>query len=189
MPQGPLLPELLKAADGGDPLARDRLFTVLYDDLRRVARRELRHGAGPLISLSATTVVHEAWEALAAREGLAFPDSNRFMAYMARAMRGLIVDAARERNALKRGGAFHITQLDTGKAEDAPQATDLQRLSGALDALAVVDPRLAEIVDLKYFCGFTFGDIAALRGVSERTIQRDWDKARLLLFSELGDAT
>lgn len=100
-------------------------------------------------------------------------------------MRGLIIDCVRERRALKRGGEFHITQLPTQVPELEKDATDLTQLSEALDDLAVRDARLAELVDLKYFCGFTFDEIAAQRGTSKRTVQRDWEKARVLLFHQL----
>lgn len=102
-------------------------------------------------------------------------------------MRGLIVDYARERKALKRGGEFHITSLDTEHAELAGANDDLQPLDGALDALAAVEPALAELVELKFFCGFGFVEIASMRGVSERTVQRDWNKARLFLRHVMQD--
>jgi DNA-directed RNA polymerase specialized sigma24 family protein len=81
---------------------------------------------------------------------------------------------------------FHITRLSTEIGDDIPDVEEFSRLSEALDALAVGEPRLAEVVDLKYFCGFSFAEIAALRGDSERTVQRDWEKARLILFQDLG---
>jgi RNA polymerase sigma factor (TIGR02999 family) len=179
------LSSLFAVAEGGDRSARDRLFSTFYDELQRLAQRELGRGAGHVVTISATTLVHEAYEGLALRDGLAFPDKGRFMAYMARAMRGLIIDSARDKFAQKRGGEFHITRLDTHLAESLPEVPQLERLSEALDALGIQEPRLAEVVDLKYFCGFSFVEIAALRGVTERTVQRDWEKARLLLFSSL----
>ena len=108
------------------------------------------------------------------------------MGYAARVMRGLIIDFARQRGALKRGADFHITRINTLIADSVANADDLVRLSDALDELAAYDERLAEVVDLKYFCGFSLGDIAAMRGMSERTVKRDWDKARLFLFREIG---
>ncbi len=98
-------------------------------------------------------------------------------------MRGLIVDHAWARRALKRGGAFHLTGFDT-QAEERP-ADDLSSLSDALDALAACQARLAELVELRFFCGFSLPEIAAMRGVSERTAQRDWNKARLFLHRTL----
>jgi RNA polymerase sigma factor (TIGR02999 family) len=113
------------------------------------------------------------------------------MSYAARVMRSLIIDFARARRAQKRGAEFHFTQLETGTAEQqASNDVDervLDQLSMALDELAVHDPRLAEVVDLRYFCGLSIAEIAAMRSVSERTVQRDWDKARLFLFHELDD--
>lgn len=178
---------LIAAAETGDRQSRDQLFAALYDELRRLARRELGRGAGPMLSLSATTLVHEAYAGLAQRDGLSFPDKGRFMAYIGRAMRGLIIDAARERRAQKRGAEFHITRLDTEIGDSAADPQEFGRLSEGLEALGADEPQLVEIVDLKYFCGLSFTEIAALRGVSERTVRRDWEKARLLLFAELND--
>ena len=181
------IPALLEAAEGGDRDARDRLFAALYGELREIARSALRKGAGAAANLSPTTVVHEIYAGMAGREGLSFPDRSRFLAYAARAMRGFIIDSLRNGSAQKRGSDFLITHLD-GRIEEAvpdPQAADLTRLSDALDELASVDPRLAELVDLKFFCGFGFAEIAAMRGVSERTVQRDWAKARLYLHDAL----
>jgi len=163
----------------------EEFFASLYGELRRVADRELRRHAGA--SVSPTTLVHEVYVNLADRPPLNFPDKARFLAYAARAMRGLIIDFARNRQAQKRGAGFQITRLSTQLGEVAADGQELSRLSDALDQLAVVDPRLAEIVDLKYFCGFSFAEIAALSGLSERTVQRDWEKARLVLFREFTD--
>jgi len=179
------LTTLLASAERGDRPAADALFTALYDELHRMARRELsKRGA---ITLGATTLLHDAYLDISAREGAAFPDRHRFMAYAARVMRGLIIDYARRRQAQKRGGQFEITSLRTEIIEAIPLADDLSRLSDALDELADVDPRLARIVDLKFFCGFSFGEIGAMTGVSERTAQRDWDKARIYLHQALQD--
>lgn len=174
----------IAAAESGDAHAAAELFAALYRELHRLARRQLHaHAAGA--TLSATTLLHEAYLDISRRDP-AFPDRARFFAYAARAMRGLIIDYVRERRAIKRGGEFQLTQLDTEIADAAaPQADDLGRLSDALDELARIDAPLAELVELKFFCGFTFADIAAMRGVSERTVQRDWAKARLYLHDAL----
>jgi RNA polymerase sigma factor (TIGR02999 family) len=126
------------------------------------------------------------WLDLSGRPGLDFPDRGRFMAYAARAMRAVVIDYARRARAQKRGGgAFDITlQPDVVAASDA-NASELGRLSDALDHLAEVDPSLAELVDLHFFCGYAFREIAELRETSERTVRRDWRKARLLLHQEL----
>lgn len=174
----------LAAAERGDEAAAAELFAALYRELHRMARRQLHANAAGL-TLGATTLLHEAYLDISGR-GAVFPDRARFFAYAARAMRGLIIDYVRERRALKRGGEFHLTRLDTEIGESAPQdAGDLTRLADALDELARADAPLAELVELKFFCGFSFAEIAAMRSVSERTVQRDWAKARLYLHDAL----
>ncbi|HEY4338929.1 MAG TPA: ECF-type sigma factor [Steroidobacteraceae bacterium] len=173
------------ASDGraeAPPGASEQLFTSLYADLRRIADRELRRH--PQSSVSPTTLVHEAYVNMAGR-AVNFEDRARFLGYVARAMRGLLIDFSRQRSAQKRGAEFDITHLTTNHAAALPDSIMLGRLSEALDSLAKVDPRLAEVVDLRYFCGLSFAEIANLRGTSERTVQRDWEKARLLLYHEV----
>lgn len=179
MESEPSLLALMEAAERGSKPAADALFSTLYSELRRLARHELaRHGAP--MSLSATTLLHKAYIDIAGRDGTSFADRNRFMGYAARVMRGLIIDHARSRQAQKRGGQFEITSLGA-EVENAVDDRKLARISEALDELAKAEPTLAEIVDLKFFCGFSFAEIAAMRGVSERTIQRQWEKARIYL--------
>lgn len=180
------LSSLFASAERGDRAAADQLFSTLYDELHRMARRELsRRGGG--VTLGATTLLHEAYLDISDREGATFPDRNRFMGYAARAMRGLIIDYARRRQAQKRGGEFEITSLSTDVAGAAPDGDELTRLSGALDELETTDARLARIVDLKFFGGFSFAEIGAMMDVSERTVQRDWQKARIYLHRVLRD--
>jgi RNA polymerase sigma factor (TIGR02999 family) len=161
------------------------LFASLYGDLRSLAERQLRRGHG--VPFSPTTLLHEAYLGMSGR-ATQFPDRDRFMGYAARVMRGLIIDFVRERRALKRGSEFHITSLPTEAFEAVPDEVQLVQLSEAIDALAMRDPRLAQVVDLKYFCGYSFEEIAALRGVSERTVQRDWEKARTVLYQQIQGA-
>lgn len=183
----PTRASLLASADGGHRPPSEALFALLYSELHRLARRELaRSGTG--VTLGATTLLHEAYLDIAARERHVFPDRARFMGYAARVMRGLIIDYARGRQALKRGGHFEITSLAPEAAENLADGTELTRIGDALDELAAAEPVLAHIVDLKFFCGFSFGEIAAMRGVSERTVQRHWEKARLYLHRALEDA-
>ena len=158
---------------------QDALFASLYDELHQIAQRELRRRSG--LSLSATTLLHETYFKVQQRTGVEFPDRSRFLAYAARAMRNLVIDYARNRQALKRGGAFEITSLPTEVPEQIVEAAELERMSAAIDALAQLDPGLAQLVDLKFFCGYSFVEIASMRGVAERTAQRDWIKARILL--------
>ncbi|HJZ72706.1 MAG TPA: ECF-type sigma factor [Vicinamibacterales bacterium] len=179
------LSTLVASAEQGDPAAADQLFTALYDELHRMARRELaRRGGG--VTIGATTLLHEAYLDISDRDRAAFPDRNRFMGYAARVMRGLIIDYARRRQAQKRGGLFEITSIATDVADAvAADAQQLTRLSDALNELESADARLARVVDLKFFCGFSFVEIGGMLGVSERTIQRDWEKARIYLHSVL----
>ena len=142
--------------------------------------------------MTPTILLHEAYLGLAERPDLAFPDRAHFLGYAARAMRGLVIDYVRRSRAQKRGGgAFEIT-LDADVAptpEAARHSEELTRLSDAVDELAWLEPGLAELVDLHFFCGYTFAEIAAMRGVSERTVQRGWQKARLLLHHALLEET
>lgn len=168
-------------------LEKDALFATLYAELHRLARREL-HRRGPAGGLGVTTLLHEAYISISGREGAAFVDHARFMAYAARVMRGLIIDDLRRRRSEKRGGLFAITPLETDHAESVSSPQALMRISDALDELGDIEPDLAEIVDLKFFCGFSFTEIAAMRGVSERTIQRSWEKGRLYLHHAIAGA-
>src|SRR6476660_2578543 len=125
------------------------LFSALYSELHRLAKRELARRGSPA-SLSVTTLLHEAYLDIAQREGSHFPDRPRFMGYAARVMRGLIIDHARNRNAIKRGGQFEITSLNNSHVGDVADEGELTRISEALDKLAKVDSELAELVDLKF---------------------------------------
>jgi RNA polymerase sigma factor (TIGR02999 family) len=156
------------------------LFASLYMELRNIAQREL-HRSGGQLAVSATTLLHEAWLKVQQRADAAFPDRNHFLAYASRVMRNLVIDFARHRQAQKRGGAFEITRLPTQVPEQVAEVAELERLSGAIDTLEGLDRRLAELVNLKFFCGLSFAEVAAMRSVSERTVQRDWEKARVLL--------
>lgn len=179
-----MISSLIGAAESGDSAAADTLFSTLYSELHRLAKRELARWGTPA-SLSVTTLLHEAYLDIAAREGQSFPDRARFMGYAARVMRGLVIDRARSRNAIKRGGGFEITSLGTDVGENVVDAKELSSISDALDQLAKVEPKLAELVDLKFFCGFSFAEIAALRNLSERTVQRSWEKARIYLHRSI----
>jgi RNA polymerase sigma factor (TIGR02999 family) len=170
------------AAGTADP--RVDLFSSLYAQLRQIAQSALRR-SGPQLTVSPTTLLHEAYLKISGRDAVQFPDRAHFMAYASRAMRRLVIDFVREKQALKRGAAFEITSMPTEGAECAVDELELKRISEALDQLAIVDGALAELVDLKFFCGFSFVEIGAMRAVSERTVQRDWNKARLYLHDVL----
>ena len=174
---------LIETAERLGGPASDALFSALYSELHRLAKRQLaRQGFG--VNVSATTLLHEAYIEMAGKDGAAFPDRARFMGYAARVMRGLIIDHARSRSAQKRGGQFEITSVGT-EVENPADERELSQISDALDELAKADASLAEIVDLKFFCGFTFAEIAAMKDISERTAQRQWEKARIYLHRKI----
>jgi len=181
--------ELIQTANAGDPAAADALFTALYRELHAIAERQLHRG-GPDLTLGTTTLLHETYLNIAAREGALFAHRGQFLAYAARAMRGLMIDYARRQRSIKRGGEFHITSsgADGAGGNGVATAEPLEHVAEALDRLAQVDPQLAQLVDLHFFCGFSFVELAELRGVSERTVQREWRKARLLLHRTLQDS-
>jgi RNA polymerase sigma factor (TIGR02999 family) len=183
----PAIVDLIHGADAGNVAAAQQLFAALYNELHRVAERQLRR-TGADLSLGTTTLLHEAYLDIASREGVAFPDRARFMGYASRAMRTLVIDYARRSRAKKRGGgSFEITLTASDAIGTSPalflgeERVELDELSDALDELAAVEPPLAQLVDLHFFGGLSLIEIASLRGVSERTVQRDWRKARLFL--------
>ena len=182
-PDATALASLVTRADAGDAAAKDALFAALYDELHRLAQIHIHRGAGN-VTLGATTLLHEAYLDMAQRSALAFPDRNRFLGYASRAMRALVIDYVRHRGAQKRGGDLTFTTLvDQAPIERA--SVPLEQLDAALAELGTVDAALAELVDLKFFCGFSFAEIAAMRGISERSVQREWAKARALLHQML----
>jgi RNA polymerase sigma factor (TIGR02999 family) len=186
----------LTDAPDGDPLRApepadseaNALFAVLYGELHAIAERELRR-ADPGATLSPTTLLHEAYLKLADRADLRFADRSHFLGYACRVMRRLLIDFARRHRAQKRGGEFVITALPEDRVglpdDSSPSADRLEQIGAAIDTLAGVDRRLAQLVDLHVFCGMSLVELAALRGVSDRTVQRDWQKARLLLHRVL----
>lgn len=182
----PSLASLIASAECGDHNAAEALFAALYAELHRMARRELARSGGAA-AISTTTLLHEAYLDISERDAAAFPDRAHFLAYAARVMRGLIIDYARSKQARKRGGEFQITTLDTDVAESIADPLELSQVGAALDELATADPWLAHLVDLKFFCGFSFAEIAVMRGVSERTVQRNWEKARIYLHHAIRD--
>ena len=162
------------------------LFTTLYADLCRLARREVwRNGARDVLGTG--TLVHEVWLDIGREPSLVFENNGRFLAYAARTMRGLVIDRVRARHAQKRGGGLVITSLDTHNAEQIAQPEFLESVGAALDELSALEPDLAHVVDLKFFCGFGLAEVATMKGVSERTVQRQWKRARLLLHHMLNE--
>jgi len=179
--------DLSRGSEPGDSEA-NALFALLYGELHAIAERELRR-ADPGATLSPTTLLHEAYLKLADRSDLRFADRSHFLGYACRVMRRLLIDFARRHRAQKRGGEFVITALAAdraGPAADSSASADrLEQIGAAIDTLAEVDAWLAQLVDLHVFCGMSLVELATLRGVSDRTVQRDWQKARLLLHRAL----
>ncbi|HLS47829.1 MAG TPA: ECF-type sigma factor [Gemmatimonadales bacterium] len=180
---------LIRQADAGNRTALDQLFTTCYAELHRLAERHLRHQGD--LTLGATTLLHEAYLNLAGRESKDFADRARFMAYVSRAMRGLVIDYARRRRTAKRGGQVVIVRVPQDEVETPAAVGDLEleRLGAALIELEQVAPALAELVDLRFFGGFGLVEIARMQGSSERTLQREWRKARLLLAELMSTAS
>lgn len=180
---------LLDAAHNGDRGAMDRVLATLYQELHGMARRQLagQHGH----TLDATALVHEAYLKLIGRSNGAaqFDDRAHFFAYAASAMRSVVVDYARQRLAQKRGGDLHrVTDLPEDIEGGLRLDEDMLGLDTALSRLTQVDPRLTQVVELRYFAGLSELEIAALTKRSERSIRRDWQKARMYLLASLKEA-
>ncbi len=176
--------QLLDAARDGNRGALDRVLATLYQELHSMARRQLagQHGH----TLDATALVHEAYLKLIGRNSAQFDDRAHFFAYAASAMRSVVVDYARQRLAQKRGGDLHrVTELPEEVEGGLRLDEETLGLDTALTRLATVDERLAQVVELRYFAGLSELEIAALLKRSERSIRRDWQKARLFLLASL----
>ena len=175
---------LLARWSGGDKDAEKELFRVVYEPLRRIARRQLK-GVRPGQSLQTTEIVHEVYVRLAARAGLPWQDRAHFFAVSAKAMRHILIDYARSRGYAKRGGqAAHVT-LDEAGAPSAERSVDLLALDEALTRLEADHPRRSRVVELRYFGGLANEEIAEVLEVSPATVERDWRYARAWLHQEL----
>jgi len=172
---------LLQRVRDGQPAARDELFAIAYDNLKRLARARLR-GGGRNTELDTTALVHEAYLRFVGSGELRAEDRRAFFAYASRVMRSVIVDSARERLAERRGGDMvHLTlttQMADGMSADEES---ILRVHEALTVLEAADPRLAQVVEMRYFGGYTEQEIADALDITDRTVRRDWEKARLLL--------
>jgi RNA polymerase sigma factor (TIGR02999 family) len=177
---------IISDIDSGVSDAVGRLFQLLYDDLRRVAQSRVRSNTAGL-DMSATSVLHETFERLVRLKQLPVTDRVQFFRYAATVMRTVVVDIARSQLAARRGGDAQEVALDTMLMGTLPMPIDesLIRLDEALSMLAAVEPRLAEVVELRYFGGLSVGETADALKVTERTIGRDWLKARALLSAML----
>ncbi len=175
---------LLAALRRGDASAMERLMPLVYDELRRRAHHQLAHG-GRDWSLSTTGLVHEAYLKLVESAGTGWEDRDHFFGVAVKAMRSVVVDYARRRSAKKREGSLHPVELDEACLRIEGNAVEILAIDEALGRLATLDPRLSELVELRFFGGLSVEETAQVLKVSERTVKRDWRKARTLLFQFL----
>jgi RNA polymerase sigma factor (TIGR02999 family) len=182
---------LLQRAADGDRAALDSVFAALYPDLKRLARAAL-YRQGRADSMQTTVLVHESFLRLIGSHALRLQDRRHFFAYAAKIMRNFILDDARAHFAECRGGAAEHLTLGADEAMqvvDNSASDELLRVDAALLELESIDPQLAELVEMRYFGGYTEEEIAELLGVTERTVRRRWDKARAWLFVALAEKT
>ena len=175
--------QLLRAARDGDASAIDRIVPLVYEDLRRVARRQLGRGFGPQ-SVRPTELVHEAYVKLSIGGAEAAVDRAHFLAIAARAMRQVLVDEARHHQAAKRGGGWKRATLS---GSHWVSDLDLDELLTLNDALQELDPRQRQVVECRFFGGMEDSEIAEALGITDRTVRRDWVKARAWLYRALAD--
>lgn len=179
---------LLAAAHGGDRGAADALFDHVYRELKTLAHRQLGARGRPGETLGTTVLVHEAYLRLAQPAGLSAAGRSHFFNLAARVMRHVVVDYARQRDAAKRSG--NVVRIETGwepaAGDDLRLTGDLLALDAALERLAAESPRLARLVELRFFAGLGFAEAGEVQGLTERTAKRDWRKARAFLLAELG---
>jgi RNA polymerase sigma factor (TIGR02999 family) len=183
-PSGEDVTGLLRAAEGGDRQAVDRLFTVLYSELRAIAHRQLQ-GAPAERTLSTTALVHEAFLKLSRGGGWSARDRTHFFSIAARAMRMILVDAARSRMRQRRGSGRRPLDLENVEIPVEERAAELVALDEALEKLGGVDGELAQLVEWRFFAGLSVEEIAEMWGRSERTVKRHWQAARAFLYQEL----
>jgi len=176
---------LFAAARSGDDRALGRIFSRLYPDLKVIARARLRRGAR-MTMMDTTALVHESFLRFHKLGHVELADRHHFLAYAARVIRTVIVDIVRAEQAAKRGGSSVHQTLNTEISESvASDGADVLAVAQALESLEQVDPRLASVVEMRYFAGLTEAEIASALGVTERTVRRDWDKARTFLLVAL----
>jgi RNA polymerase sigma factor (TIGR02999 family) len=176
---------LLQAAKSGDDQAAGRVVSLLYAELHRLARSRLRR-SGDITLLDTTSLVHESYLRIQQAGKPDFADRKHFLAYAAKAMRTIVIDIARAAQADRRGGGALQVTLNTAIGDSlAVEEDEILRVHEALDELAAVDERLGRLVEMRYFGGLTEVEIAECLGVTERTVQRDWQKARMFLSMAL----
>jgi RNA polymerase sigma factor (TIGR02999 family) len=184
MAQAPQVTTLLHAAGAGDDEARRRLYDLAYGELKRIARGALRRAGGDR-AINPTTLVHEAYMKIAQGAVGGLNDSQHFYSLFARAMRQVLLDIVRQEGTVKHGAGQYRAELTERIAEQSRPIEELLQIDEALRKLEGVDPDLAQLVEWHFFAGLSFVEIAAARGVNERTVRRHWDMARALLLDAL----
>jgi len=184
IPTSQNLTQMLQAWGEGDEAARDALITIVYDQLRRIARHHLRYER-PGHSLQTNALINEAYLKLIEQQSVSWESRNHFFGIAARLMRQILVDHARARQRLKRGGNAHQISLTAAEGEQVQNA-DLLALNDALEALSEVDPQRSQIVELRFFGGLTIEETAQVMRISTPTVERGWRAARAWLQTELG---
>ena len=180
--------ELLLSWREGDAAALDRLIPVVYDELRRVARRRLR-GESPGQALQATALVHEVYLRLVDVDRMTLTNRAHFFGVAATLMRQIIVDYARRQHADKRGGGVTVLSLDQALLAAQTSSVDVLALDEALDALSAIDSRQCRVVELRFFAGLTIDEASTALGVSPATVEREWALAKAWLFRRLSAST
>ena len=160
----------------------DEAFSVWYPELKKIAHARLSR-SGLNGSMQTTALVHDSYMKLANGPDLKFPNRLQFLAYASRTVRSIIIDTVREERALRRGGDLDLVTLDTAVQEGVGTAIDLEEVNAAMDSLAKLDPALARLVEMRFFGGMNAAEIAEALDISERTVQREWSKARALLMT------
>jgi len=184
----PEFTELFKSVRDGDRAALDRLLELMYEDLHSLAHRRLR-GSNYKQTLDTTSLVHESYMRLLKAGRLNVSDRNHFLVYSARVMRSIIVDLVRKSRAERYGGGALQVTLDTNLAAELPASeVQLIQVNDALEELGHSEPRMVQVVELRYFVGLNEDETADALGVAVRTVRRDWQKARLLLQAALDNA-
>lgn len=179
------LTKMIQSAGINDEVARNDLFSAAYPELQKLARSRLRDG-GRDTFLETTAVVHETYLRFLKAGQLGIADRRAFFAYASQIMRSVIIDAVRERQALRRGGDLVEITLDTKVGNEVSDGeAEVIHVHEALLALEQAEPRIAKVVEMRYFGGYSETEIAEALNVNERTVRRDWNKARLLLMTAL----
>ena len=183
MPDEPLT-VTLRAAHAGDRDAANRAYAALYPELLKIARARLRaHQPNTLLDTQA--LVHESFMRFVEAEKIGIGDRKHFFTYAAKTMRNIVIDFARRRQAERRGGAAERVTLDTHLLGEGRQDTSVIDIDNALRELEALDPALAQVVEMRYFGGYTDAEIAAAMDITDRTVRRHWDKARAFILAQL----